>query len=52
MPVVCTLPDMHVFSAHVFVPLHLKNKPEMVNAPEGLNQVILRKVRKFEYFIS
>ena len=25
------------------------NKPKMVNAPEGLNQVILRKVRRFVF---
>ena len=24
-----------------------KNKPEMVNAPEGLNKVILRKIKRF-----
>ena len=24
------------------------NKPKMVNAPEGLNQVILRKVRRLD----
>ena len=33
-----------------FVPIctHIKvNKPKKVNAPEGLNQVILRKVQRF-----
>ena len=24
------------------------NKPEMVNAPEGLNKVILRKIKRFD----
>ena len=24
------------------------NKPEMVNAPEGLNKVILRKMKRFD----
>ena len=24
-------------------------KPEMVNAPEGLNKVILRKIKRFDY---
>ena len=29
-----------------------ENKPKMVNAPEGLNQVILRKVRRFRSFVA
>ena len=28
-----------------------EDKPKMVNAPEGLNQVILRKVRRFRSFV-
>ena len=27
------------------------NKPKMINAPEGLSQVILRKVRRFRTFV-
>ena len=27
---------------------YIYNKPEMVNAPEGLNKVILRKMKRFD----
>ena len=48
--VICTYVQFILFQSwalEVFLNYFNNNKPKMVNAPEGLNQVILRKVQRF-----